>query len=104
MRQNDPELFKLLQEDTELDRRTHELGMQFRQAPPEQRERIKQEVHQLVTKQFEIRQQRRVLELKRVEGELQRLREAVERRAKAREQLIERRISELLGREDDLGF
>jgi hypothetical protein len=104
MRRNDPEMFKLLQEDTELDRRTRELGMQFRQAPPEQRERIKQEVRQLVNKQFEIRQQRRSLELKRLEGELQRLRETTERRAKAREQLIERRVSELLGREDELGF
>ena len=101
---NDPEMFKLLQEDSELERRTRELGMQFRQAPPEQRERIKQEVHQMVSKQFEVRQQRRALELKRVEAELQRLREAVERRAKARQQLIDRRVSELLGREDDLGF
>jgi len=104
MRQNDPEMFKLIQEDNELDRRSHELGMQFRQAPPEQRERIKQEVQQMVTKQFEIRQQRRTLELKRLEGELKRLQQAIERRAKARDQLIERRVSELLGREDELGF
>jgi septal ring factor EnvC (AmiA/AmiB activator) len=104
MRHNDPEMFKLVQEDNELDRRTREMGVQFRQAPPEQRERMKQEIHQLVNKQFEVRQQRRTLELKRIEGELQRLREAIERRAKNREQLIERRVSELTGREDDLGF
>ena len=104
MRRNDPEMFKLLQEDNELDRHTRELGMQFRQAPPEQRERMQKELHELVNKQFEVRQQRRTLELKRIEGELQRLREAIERRAKNREQLIERRVSELIGREDDLGF
>jgi uncharacterized protein YdcH (DUF465 family) len=104
MRHNDPEMFRLLQEDNELDRNTRELGMQFRQAPPEQRERMKQEIHKLVSKQFEIRQQRRTLELKRIEGVLQRLREAIERRAKNREQLVERRVSELTGREDELGF
>ncbi len=104
MRRNDPEMFRFVQEDNELDRRTHELGMQFRQAPSEQRERIQQEVRELVTKQFEVRQQRRTLELKRLEGELKRLHEAIERRAKAREQLIERRVLELLGREDELGF
>jgi hypothetical protein len=104
MRHRDPEMFRLVQDDNELERRTRELGMQFRQAPPEQRERIQQEVHQMVAKQFELRQQRRTLELKRIEEELKRLREAIERRVKAREQLIQRRVSELLGREDDLGF
>lgn len=104
MRHRDPEMFKLLQEDNELDRRTRELGMQFRQAPPEQRERIERELHELVNKQFEVRQQRRMMELKRLEGELQRVREQTERRAKAREQIIQRRVSELLGREDDVGF
>jgi len=104
MRHRDPEMFKLLQEDNELDRRTAELGMQFRQAPPEQRERIEKEVRELVNKQFEIRQQRRKIELKRLEAEIQRLREATERRAQARDQIIQRRVSELLGLEDDLGF
>lgn len=104
MRQNDPEMFRLVQEDDELDRRTHELGTQFRQAPPEQRERMQRELREMVNKQFEVRQQRRTLELKRIENELQRLREAIERRAKNREQLIERRVAELTGREDDLGF
>lgn len=104
MRNRDPEMFKLLQKDNELDRLTRELGMQFRQAPPEERERIEREIRELVTKQFEIRQERRMIELKRLEAEIQRLREATERRAKAREQIIQRRISELLGREDDLGF
>ncbi len=104
MRQNDPEMFRLVQEDNELDRRTHELGMQCRQAPPEQRERMQRELREVVNKQFEIRQQRRTLELKRIEGELQRLRETIERRAKNREQIIERRVGELTGREDDLGF
>lgn len=104
MRHRDPEMFRLIQEDNELDRRTRELGMQFRQAPPEQRERIQKEVNELVNKQFEIRQQRRMMELKRLEEEIHRVREATERRAKAREQIIQRRVSELLGREDDLGF
>jgi hypothetical protein len=104
MRQRDPEMFKLVQADNELERRTRELGMQFRQAPPEQKERIEKEVREAVNKQFEVRQQRRMMELKRLEGELQRVREATERRAKAREQIIQRRVAELLGHDDDVGF
>ena len=45
----------------------------------EDREKLKQQVTEVVNKQFEVRQQRRALELKRLEEQLKRLREIVER-------------------------
>jgi hypothetical protein len=44
------------------------------------------------------------LELKRLEEELQRLRESVDHRTKARKELVEKRVSDLLGKEDLTGF
>ncbi len=57
-----------------------------------------------MTQQFEARQQRRKLELTRLEDELKRLREAADRREKNKPQIIEKRVSELLGEEADAGF
>jgi hypothetical protein len=100
----DPEMYKAAKADGDLDRLTRELAMQYRQAPPDGRQRVKKDVEKAVTQQFEVRQQRRVLELKRLESELQRLHTALDARVKARDQLIQKRVSDLLGRDDEAGF
>ena len=66
--------------------------------------RSEKEIEETVTKQFEVRQQRRNLELKHLEEQLKDLREAVDKREKARKELIEKRVSRLLGTEKDLDF
>ena len=104
LERNDPEMFKLVQEDNELERRTHELGQQFRQAAPDKRNELKKQLVELVGRQFDVRLQRRALELKRMETELTRLRESMERRSKSREQIVERRLDELISNESDLKF
>ena len=104
MEKRDPEMYKLLKADRDLERQTHELAMQYRRAASSEREQIKQQIDELVNKHFDVRQQRRALELKRLENELQRLREAIEKRASARAVLVEKRVSEVIGREDEIGF
>jgi hypothetical protein len=104
LEKNDPEMYKLLREDMALERQTRELAAQYRRAPKESREQIRQQIQQLTEKHFDVRQQRRLLELKRVEEELQRLREAVARREKARQDLVQKRVSELLGADDEVRF
>jgi len=104
MERNAPELFRLMKEEGELERRTRELGIEYRGAPEPRREEIKKELTKLVNHQFEIRQERRQLELKRLDKEIQRLREAIERRMKARDELVGKRVRELLGEQEDTGF
>jgi 2-oxoglutarate dehydrogenase complex dehydrogenase (E1) component-like enzyme len=104
LEKTDPEMYKAVKTDMDLDRLTRELAMQYPRAPSDQRDRIKKEVEKAVAQQFEVRQQRRVLELKRLENELLRLHEAMDRRGKAREQLIQKRVSELLGHDDQPAF
>jgi hypothetical protein len=57
-----------------------------------------------VTQQFEARQQRRKLELTRFEEELKRLRDAADRREKNSQQIIDKRVSDLLDEETEAGF
>ena len=78
--------------------------MQYRRASGDERTKIKQQLEETVNKHFDVRQQRRTLELKRMEGELQRLREVIDRREKARKEIVEKRVTELLGTERELEF
>lgn len=103
MEKNDPELFKVMKTERELERSVRDTVTKYREAAKGERAKIKEELHSLVTKQFEARQQRRALELKRLEEELKQLRETAERREKDRKTLIDRHVSELLG-EDESTF
>jgi hypothetical protein len=96
-------MYELLRLDYDLERWTRALAVQFRRAPAEQRPTVKERLEQVVNKHFDVRQQRRRLELKRLEEELQRLREAIERRDDGRKEIVAGRISELL-EEDNTDF
>jgi hypothetical protein len=104
MEKKDPDMFKVVKQEMDLERQTRDLAGDYRQAAPAKRDEIKKQVEKLVGQQFEVRQQRRQLELKRFDEELQRLRDAIERRSKARKQIVEKRVAELLGQEEDTGF
>jgi hypothetical protein len=100
----DPELYELLKQDQELERQTADLSMQYRRAPEEERTALKTQLGELVQQHFDVRQERRRLQLKRLEDELKALRTAIEKRDEARDDVIDRRLLELLGQEDTLGF
>jgi hypothetical protein len=104
MKDIDPEMYKLLKEDKLLELQSRELAMEYRRAPSDARAKIKQQVEELVNKHFEVRQQRRSLELKHLEEALNRLRDTMERRAAARKDLVEKRVDDLIGREEELSF
>jgi hypothetical protein len=104
MEKTDPEIYKLLEVDWDLERQTRAMALQYRRAPADQREKIKKQIETLIDKHFDVRQQRRSLELKRLEDELKRLREAMDRREKARKEIVEKRVNTLLGPLDEVGF
>ena len=104
LQKNDPEMHKLLRDDHDMERQTRELAMQYRRAPSQQRAAIRKQLDELVNSHFEVRQQRRLLELKRLEEELKRLHEDIDRRNEARQVLVGKRVSQLLGEDNDLDF
>ena len=77
---------------------------QLRRAASDQREKLKTQLTDLVNKHFDVRQQRRELQLKRMEDELARLRDAIKQRNEVRESLVKERLLELTGDPRDLGF
>ena len=104
MRVQDPEMFDLNNRDRDLERQTRELAEHCRHASGDERAKFREQLEDLVDKHFEVRQQRRLLELKRLESQLQRLREAIDRRAKARKKLVEKRMTDLIGPEEGMEF
>ena len=96
---DDPEMRELIKRNFELEHQARRLASEYEAAPEPRKDEIKQEVEKLVNEQFDVRQQRRHLELKRLEEQLQELREAVKQREESRKKLIDRRVSSLLGLE-----
>jgi hypothetical protein len=86
LKANNPELYRLIKQESDLDRRIFTTAAKYRRASREQRERIKEELQKLVAQQFDVSQQRRESELKY--------------RDKAKQQLIEKRVSSLLSQEN----
>jgi hypothetical protein len=68
------------------------------------RDEVQKQIEQFVTKQFEMRQSRRQKELTRFEDQIKRLRETIEKREKAKTEIIDRRVKELLELDDDMKF
>jgi hypothetical protein len=101
MSPNDPETEKLMRTDMELDRQSRDLAEHFRGAAKDEQAEIKKKLAEVVTKQFEARQERRTLELKRLEDEIKRIRESIDKRNQGKEQIVDRRVSELLGQDDN---
>jgi hypothetical protein len=101
MRPNDPEMEKLMRTDVELDRQSRNLAERFRAASKDEQDEIKKKLSEIVTAQFEARQERRTLELKHLEDEIKRIRESIDKRNHSKEQIVDRRVSELLGQDDN---
>src|SRR5208282_678561 len=98
---NDPEIDKLLHEEGDLKKRTLETAAEYRAAPEDQRGKLKENLKNLVTQQLKTYQQRRKLELTRLQAEVKRLSDAADRLEKNSEQTIDKRVSELLSKEHD---
>jgi hypothetical protein len=104
MIRNDPDMRRLIEKDLTLNRDTHEAATRYQGATTEERDKIKKDVEKMVNEQFDVRQERRKLEVKRLTEQLRRVSEAVDRREKARKEIVEKRVSELLGIEKELDF
>jgi hypothetical protein len=104
LRQDDPEMYALLLSDQQLEEQTLDAADELRRAPSEQREKLRMQLSDLVNKHFDVRQQRRELQLKRMEAELGRLRGAIKERNDTRDKIIEERMTELTGSAKNLGF
>lgn len=100
-----PELKKIVEEEYRLTRISRDLAKKYKnEEDPAKKTEIEAELKKVVELHFEIRQQRRFYELKLLEEKLQAVRQQIEKRVENKTRIVDRRIIELIGSEDDLSF
>ena len=101
----DPETQALEEKEDKIDQEVHKDVNQYKSATDQAaKASLKKQVSDLAGQQFDIRQQARELEVKRLEAELARIRESIKKRNDNREQIIKHHVAQLLHEEDDLEF
>ena len=104
LRTRDPELYKAMQLDRDLERQTRDQADEYRGASKADQAKIKEKLVETVNKHFEVRQQLRNLEVKRLEQQLKQLREKIDQREKSRKDIVEKRVIELTGADEGEHF
>ncbi len=104
-REHDPQMAKLLEQDSTLDKEARGLAEQCREeTDKEKRAELKTRLTELTEKHFELRQERRQLQIAQLEAELEKVRATIDKRNDASELIIRRRVSRLLGEKDELDW
>ena len=88
--------------DVELDRQAKQLALQIRTARPNEKGKLKNELEAVTRKQFEHRQNRRREEFDSLGQRVERLKAGYQRRQTHRDEVIQRRINDLLDPNTDL--
>jgi hypothetical protein len=96
-RKNDPEMAEIMKQDRELGNHSDDLAAQYRRASQDEKDKLMKEVVATVNKHFEVRQQRRKLQLDRMQKELERLRGEIEHRNSQRDAFVKKRVQDLVG-------
>ena len=97
-KQEDPARYEQEVKIRELERQSHKLADTYRNSTDEKaRNEIRLNLATLTTRLFDLREARRQNEVKRMERDLERLRANLAERQKHKQQIIERRVAQLLG-------
>jgi hypothetical protein len=101
----DPESQDIYEKELKIEEEVNALVEQYRaEKDGDERTKLKQKLNDISSRQFDIRQQNRALEVKRLEKELVRIRESIQQRTENRVQIIKHRAAQLLHEEDNLDF
>jgi hypothetical protein len=93
------EMDSLMRREEDLGEQASGLADKYRDAPTDKKAEIKSELEKIVEQQFDLRQERRAMEVKRLEEDLKRIRTMMDRRKEARKQVVSNRVAELLDEE-----
>lgn len=104
VKREEPEAYPKVKEMYELEIEAQRLSRAFSKASEEEQKEIKRELRKVLERNFEISQEVRELEAKRVEEELKEIRSLLEERQKHREIIIDRHMHTLLYGEDPLAW
>jgi vancomycin resistance protein YoaR len=103
--ENDPEMAKLAESESELAHSADEILSQYIAAEKaDDQKRLKSEMRDMLAKQFDVQRQRRELELSSIEARVKKLHEQIKKRSEARETIIDRRLEQLTNEAEGLGW
>lgn len=101
----DPATAKLMQEEMQAAQQAQKLASDFRSADSDSdREMVKRELKDKLTAIFDMQQKRRASEVAKIEERLARLKETMQKRDSAKEDIVKRRLDVLTGGIDELGW
>ena len=101
----DAEMVKMQQADARKEQEITELVKECKTATgDEQQAEMRSKLKTAVDEHFAVRQAKRELEVSRLEARLEKIRQSIAKRNEAREQIVDRHISKLLGEADELEF
>jgi hypothetical protein len=97
---NDPDMQRLMEQDAMFDHQSQEMAEEYRRAPKDKQGEVKKKLEEVVSHQFDSRQERRSLELKQLEDQIKQIKTSIDKRNAAKKQIVDRRVSEVLGQDD----
>jgi acetyl-CoA carboxylase biotin carboxyl carrier protein len=100
----DPEVAKLHQAEVEAAREAAALAGQFNTASSDLRDEIRGQLREALARQFDAQQERRSQEIASIEERLAALKDILQKRNEARDAIVDRRLNQLTGVQDELGW
>jgi hypothetical protein len=101
----DPDMEKLNRSVHEIEQQSHELLRKYAETDDAGlKEKAKAQLRDMLTKQFDLQNERRSLELTRIEERLGKLRDQLKRRTDARDQIVDRHLQSLVSEAEGLGW
>jgi hypothetical protein len=100
----DPQTVRFIREEEELEKNSFRLAQSVRSAQGGERERQMKQLGDTLTKLFEVRQNRRKMELEHLMQQVERLRRSVDAREQRKGDLVQKKLREMIGEGDDIGF
>jgi len=88
----------------QLEIQTESLGIQYQHADAQEKANIKKNLKVKLSQLFDLKEEGRRMEVEMFEKELKKLKESLDVRKKNKDDIILRRLSELIGNDDYLGW
>lgn len=99
LKEKDPDRFKVLSQEKQLERETQKLARQYRNSnDDEEKEQLLEELTKLLEKSFDLRQMNREFEIERLEKRLAEAKTANTKRLENKEEIVRLRLSQMLGK------
>ncbi len=105
LKEVDPEAYKLAEKIARLEGKAFDMAIKYkREQSEEKREKIKKELKDLLYQIFEMRQRLREMRIKRLEREIERLKEMLKERERMKDKIVEHHLTELIFGEDIISW